>query len=71
MTKSCKDCIYFSQSPKAGEAEQGFCRKQPPKVFVIPTSFGPSALASWPPVKHDEWCGQYDAPGIELDRNAK
>lgn len=63
--ETCESCRFYFPIDKSGN--QGECRFEPPKVFVLPAG---SSIAGgrqmielrslWPLVKSGAWCGRYE-----------
>lgn len=62
--ETCGSCRFYFPIDKAGN--QGECRWEPPKLFVLPGALRLSACrprlscALWPPVLSGAWCGRYE-----------
>lgn len=64
--KSCGQCRHFLP-----EGQQGFCRRNPPTVVLLPQrgpggAVGVAPASTWPPVTPNQWCGEYAValPGL-------
>jgi len=73
--ETCESCRFYFPVDKSGN--QGECRFEPPKVFVLPkaSSFAgvpPEIILQslFPPVKSGAWCGRYEKTD-EAHENAK
>ncbi len=70
--ETCGSCRFYFPIDKNGN--QGECRFEPPKVFVLPKG-SPFAGAppeivlqsTFPPVKSGAWCGRYEKRAEPLD----
>lgn len=54
--QSCASCKFLIGT---------WCRYGPPQAWAGDPRIGGSPQAIWPPVKPEDWCGQYVAGGIE------
>lgn len=77
MSESCESCYFFLQKKnpmQLGGEVQGDCRRYPPTVHAImmkppsgitqPGQMALQFVASWPTVKGEQWCGEYQ---IKMD----
>lgn len=53
----CENCRWAEAE---GAASKNFtCHRSPPGVGFVPTNRGPAAIASFPIVQPDQWCGEH------------
>lgn len=52
--ESCGSCKY---AERAGQMFE--CHFNPPFGTLVPTQAGPQPVSCFPPVKGEQWCGQY------------
>lgn len=60
----CKSCCYWR---KLKDREEGFCKRYPPSVFVIPEQFDLAHTSAedcfvverYPRTKDTGWCGEW------------
>jgi len=58
----CGTCKFYIANPQ--DLRQGFCRKAPPQVFMVPQA-GPAGqmqinfVWQWPPTREEQWCGEW------------
>ncbi len=67
--ETCESCRFYFPIDKNGN--QGQCRWEPPKLFVLPAG---SAIAGGPPnielralfpiLKSGAWCGRWEVPQL-------
>jgi hypothetical protein len=66
--ESCLTCKYWLAPDKEGEP--GYCRRHPPKAFMIqrqgaklllngPAPTETTMMTNFPPTNADIWCGEY------------
>jgi hypothetical protein len=70
MTHSCRTCDAFAANP--GNAAEGTCRAEPPRMFIQMKPVPGSAISgtpqmqqvpagTWPPTAPDLWCRAWRA----------
>lgn len=58
--RQCLNCKHRASNPQ--KLDGGFCRRYPPKVFMMATAPGElQVMGHWPPVGNDSWCGEFGA----------
>lgn len=67
---NCGSCRFFDPSERHPDCE-GRCRRRSPTPIVQYLSLNPhpnditdTALADWPLVHTDSWCGEYEAKAV-------
>jgi len=64
MTNACANCKFCSR----GDGQDLLCRRLPPQSTVVlrpaqtlqGTQLVPTPVTSWPLVRKDEWCGEFE-----------
>ncbi len=57
MTEKCETCRFYDKYRNS--ENEGLCRKNPPMPMTLVGS--PDAVAMWPEVQDDDWCGEHQS----------
>lgn len=61
--QSCSGCKF---GVKADVGPNFLCHRNPPGVAFVSGPNGPTAIAAFPPVRPDHWCGEFT---VRLEMN--
>lgn len=72
MTESCQACRFYRETPDGPHMKPyGTCRIRAPGVASYAPRAGGDGYVivqqSWPAVKHDDWCGEYEPPRYRVE----
>lgn len=58
IDNQCARCRHYTPNPS--DLRQGMCRRYPPTGFPVANQRGQmTAMRVWPPVQHDDTCGEF------------
>ncbi len=59
MADTCETCRFWLRPPSGMRSADGACRRYPPKMVVMQTGRTVEAVAEWPRVSRQQWCGEH------------